>query len=140
MRYSIRSVTPDQADLTFALARLGYPELTPETWRSAVSAAALMKPEQGGVLAAWDAQGQPHGLLVYSLVPALIGAPVLQIERLIAFDIFNPAAAGDALVRAAVDRPENPYARLSLVRGAEPLDVLAAHVLEADTSVLHKVV
>lgn len=137
--HGVHRLAASEADQTFALARLGYKDLTLDVWRKAAGAAAVMKPDHGGVLIAWDRNRQARGLLVYSRVPAVVGAPVLQIERLVAFDLLDPDETGKALIEAALRHPGEAADRVSLVQAVDTR-ILPDRVLSSETSVLHRIV
>ncbi|RZJ38775.1 MAG: hypothetical protein EON86_15265 [Brevundimonas sp.] len=113
---SIRRLTPDDADATFALARLDDPSLTADGWRAVVGRA----PEAGGVLGALADDGV-QGVLRYSILAAAQDGPLFNIEALTAFDLFDPAPVADALVQAALAHAlrDHGCARIGLSTGVE---------------------
>lgn len=134
----IAPLTPDQIDEAYVLARLAYRDLTLEDWRR--RATATLGSHVQGMLAARNPAGRLRGLMLYSIGPSIAAGPVLNIERLIAFGVLDPAPIADALTRHVLDIAEaSGCDGFSL---AAPLGSRAdttAWLRESTTCVLHRV-
>ncbi len=106
----IAPLTPDQIDDAYVLARLGYRDLTLEDWRqkAALALASEVMDCQiqnviQGMIAACNPAGRLRGLLLYTIAARIAAGPVLNIERLIAFGVLDPAPIAEALTRHVLD-------------------------------------
>lgn len=127
-------------DKAFILARLGYRDLTIETWRKMAAATLGQRAGGSGILFAHTQAGQAKGLLLYTIAPTLSGQPSLRVERLVAFDLLDPQTVADALVAEvlSIARRRN-CATFSLVAPLDTPSDASALVLASPVSVLHNV-
>lgn len=137
---TVRHLAAEDIDEAYVLVRLGYADLSQDEWRVMAQQRVEATDRTGGILTARDRVNRPRGLLLYAIVPKFAGRPSLQIDRLISFDLLDPAAVADALIARALRVAEVcDCDSLSLVR---PLDAPAqttALVLASGASVLHHV-
>lgn len=136
----IHHLAPGEVDRAYVLARLGYPNLSVESWRKVAKAARAPSDRAGGILFAQDSADRALGLLMYAIAPTMAGRPCLTLERLIAFDLIDPRPVADALVGEVL--------RLAQARDCESLSLVgalgaprsdSALVLASPVSVLHRI-
>lgn len=134
-------LVPNAINESFALARLGCPDLTLAGWRL-IALRQLDQPASlGGVLLARDEAHRLNGLLLYSLSICIAAKPCVQIERLVSFDVLNARAVADALVADVLERGhQHGCDSLSLVRPLDPSAIGRALVLDSDAAVLCQMV
>ena len=89
----IRRLEPDDALLTYALARLTTPDLALAEWESQ-----LARTEACGGLYALFENDTPRALLSYSRAIAHDGADIFVIDWIAAFDLLSPERAATRLI------------------------------------------
>ncbi|MBK5954422.1 hypothetical protein CCR92_10510 [Rhodospirillum rubrum] len=94
----IRRLEPDDALLTYALARLTAPDLALSDWE-----ARLAQTEDCGGLYALFENAAPRALLSYSRAVAHDGAELLVVDWIAAFDLLSPQRVAERLVGAFRD-------------------------------------
>ena len=114
-RFTVIHVGEDRIDETLPLVRMAAPLLSAERWRWCVGEAGR---RGGGVLAAFAADGRPHGLAVYRTEESLIDGRMLRVEPIITFEINQSAPARSALCEA--------LELLALAKGCDSLMVVTA--------------
>lgn len=139
--YAIDRVRAEEMDSLFALVRLGSGDITLDQWRAMAGRMADLPPDKGGALAARDGMGRARGLLVFSITPAHMSGPVLQIERLTAFDLTSPADVGAALIRAAMDvAVATRCGGFSVIESLPDAHSAVSRTLNSDASIMHRIV
>ncbi|WP_339933553.1 hypothetical protein [uncultured Brevundimonas sp.] len=137
---TVRHLAASDIDEAFVLVRLGYAELSQDDWRVMARQRIEADEATGGILIAHDRADRLRGLLLYAIAPKFAGRPSLQIDRLISFDLLDPAIVADALIAEVLRVAEiQDCDSLSLVR---PLDAplhTTALVLASGATVLHQV-
>lgn len=131
---SIRRLTPDDAPESYVLAHLGEPDLSPERWRATIEA----DPTRGGVIGAFSGP-TVRAILRYSVAATAEGERLFLIEALAAFDLFDPAAVAEPLLRAARRMAEADCIGLALSRRLDAPGLNDVLDLTARTAVLHRV-
>jgi hypothetical protein len=133
----VTHLTRDAIDESFALARLGYPDMTFAGWR-AIAGRQLDHPAPiGGIFLARDAGHRLKGLLLCSLSICIAAKPSVQIERLISFDVSDPRSVADALLAEVFKLGSlQGCGSVSLVRPVHSPATATAEVLASDAAVL----
>ena len=143
---TVRHLAAEDVDDAYVLVRLGYADLTQADWCSMALQRIEADAATGGILTARDKTGRLRGLLLYAIAPKFAGRPSLQIDRLISFDLLDPAivldptAVADALIAEVLRVAEiRDCDSLSLVRPMDTPPDTAALVLASGATVLHRV-
>ena len=137
---SVRHLAAEDINDAYVLVRLGYADLSQADWRAMARQRIEADEATGGILIARDRVGRPRGLLLYAIAPKFAGRPSLQVDRLISFDLLNPAVVADALVAEVLRVAEiQDCDSLSLVRPLDAPPHTAALVLASGATVLHRV-
>lgn len=131
---------PHEADAAYALARLGYPELSLAGWRRLARRILRSRPGRSGALTARDGAGRLNGMLIYAVDPALNGPPTLRIEKLIAFDMMDACPVAEALVAQALTlgRAQGCDA-IAVRRPLSPSAETTALIVESGAGALHRI-
>lgn len=137
---SVRHLAAEDIDDAYVLVRLGYADLSQDDWRTMARQRIAADDSTGGILIAHDRTGRPRGLLLFAIAPKFAGRPSLQIDRLISFDLMNPAAVADVLIAEVLRIAEiRDCDSLSLVKPLDAPPHTAALVLASGATVLHQV-
>lgn len=138
---AVSRLTSNTIDETFALVRLGYPDLTLAGWRSIAQRQLDHPTSIGGVLLARDAAQRLKGMVLYSLSICIAAKPCVQIERLVSFDVLNARAVADVLVTHVFELGyQHGCDSLSLIHRLDSPAITRALVLESDAAVLCQMV
>lgn len=139
MAFVVTPLRPDELDDALVLARLGYAQFDEAEWRSELGADAT-NAGQGSALIARNDTGRPCGLILYRIVALPDQRPVLELARLVAFDLTDPRPIADTLLTETVRRARlEDCDTLRLVRPLDaPFDTLAL-VLASGLADLHSV-
>lgn len=137
---SVQPLADADIDDAYVLVRLGYEDLSLESWRTKAARQIGAADETGGILIARDAGGRSQGVLLYAIAPRFADRPVLHVERLICFDVIDPKPVADALIAALLrlSRVQN-CGSLGLVRPLDAPRDAAALVLASGATLLHRV-
>lgn len=138
--FTVRPLEPADVDPAYVLTQLVPAGPTLDDWRAR---AGRVLDDPGGeavILVAVQPGRSLSGMACLTPAPAGDGAPVLGIERLVAFDLVDPERVAHALLGAAF-RLAGGRGGLRLASG-EPLadPAAAARVLSAATTTLHRVI
>ncbi|WP_150126002.1 hypothetical protein [Brevundimonas sp. LM2] len=129
----------DELDDALVLARLGYARFDEAEWRRDLGADATNAGHGSALIARKDA-GRPCGLILYRILAVPDRLPVLEIARLVAFDLTQPRPIAEALLDEAVRRAR--LADCDTLRFTRPLaashDALAL-ILASGLADLHSV-
>lgn len=137
---TVRHLAAEDIDDAYVLIRLGYADLSQEDWRAMAHQRIEADEATGGILIARDQVGRLRGLLLFAIAPKFAGRPSLQIDRLISFDLLDPAIVADALIAEVLRVAEvRDCDSLSLVRPLDAPPDTAALVLASGATVLHQV-
>jgi len=137
---SVRHLATADIDDAYVLVRLGYADLSQDDWRTMARQWIAADDSTGGILIAHDRTERPRGLLLFAIAPKFAGRPSLQIDRLISFDLMNPAAVADVLITEVLRIAEiRDCDSLSLVKPLDAPPHTAALVLASGATVLHQV-
>lgn len=140
MAVTVRHLATEDIDDAYVLVRLGYADLSPSDWRTMAQQRIEGGQTTGGILIARDSMARLRGLLLYAIAPKFAGRPSLQIDRLISFDLMDPAIVADALVAEVLRVAEVcDCDSLSLVRPLDAPPDTTALVLASGATVLHQV-
>lgn len=136
----IAPLEPHEVDAAYALARLGYPELSLAGWRRLARHMLRPGPGRSGALTARDGAGRLNGMLIYAVDAALSGPPALRVEKLIAFDMMDACPVAEALVARALTlgRAQGCDA-IALRRPLSPSAETTALIVESGAGALHQV-
>ena len=136
----IAPLEPHEVDAAYAMARLGYPELSLAGWRRLARHILRCGPGRSGALTARDGAGRLNGMLIYAVDPALNGPPALRVEKLIAFDMMDAGLVAEALVARALTlgRAQGCDA-IALRRPLSPSAETTALIVESGAGALHQV-
>ena len=97
-RYLAKPLVERQVDQAFPVVQAIQPGTSIEAWR-AFARRLIAEPERGGVMTV-QAAGYIYGLFSYRVEPSLQYGDVLVVENFAVLDLFSPAAAASALVKA----------------------------------------
>mgnify|MGYP003639286824 CR=1 FL=1 len=137
---SVRHLAAEDIDDAYVLVRLGYADLSQDDWRTMARQRIAADDSTGGILIAHDRTGRARGLLLFAITPKFARRPSLQIDRLISFDLMNPAAVADVLIAEVLRIAEiRDCDSLSLVKPLDAPPHTAALVLASGATVLHQV-
>jgi|TARA_R110002124_G_scaffold6125_9_gene37487 hypothetical protein len=137
---TVRHLAAEDIDAAYVLVRLGYANLSQADWRAMARQRVEADDLSGGILIAHDRRDRPRGLLLYAIAPKFAGRPSLQIDRLISFDLMDPARVADSLITEVLRVAEiRDCDSLSLVRPLDAPPHTAALVLASGATVLHQV-
>jgi hypothetical protein len=137
---TVRHLAAEDIDAAYVLVRLGYANLSQADWRAMARQKVEADDLSGGILIAHDRRDRPRGLLLYAIAPKFAGRPSLQIDRLISFDLMDPARVADSLITEVLRVAEiRDCDSLSLVRPLDAPPHTAALVLASGATVLHQV-
>ncbi|WP_417230954.1 hypothetical protein [Brevundimonas sp.] len=140
MAVTVRHLAAEDIDDAYVLIRLGYADLSQADWRTMARQRIEAGETTGGILVARDRMGRLRGLLLYAIAPKFAGRPSLQIDRLISFDLLDPATVADALIAEVLRVAEIcDCDSLSLVRPLDAPPHTTALVLASGATVLHQV-
>lgn len=119
MAFDVTPLRPDELDDALVLARLGYAQFDEAAWRGELGVDAAHA-GAGSALIARNEAGRACGLILYRIVDVPGQCVMLEVARLIAFDLTDPRPIAKALLEETVRR-----ARLEgceAVRLIRPLD------------------
>ncbi|QJE74256.1 hypothetical protein HHL28_15250 [Aerophototrophica crusticola] len=108
--FDVKPLDARRVDQAFPVVQTAFPRVSVERWRE--YALQLMGPplpkgrnvvrlptaQPSGVMVAQLGHGYIHGLFTYQTVPSLSHGKVLQVDMLVALDLFDPVSAAEALL------------------------------------------
>lgn len=139
MAFAVTPLRTDELDDALVLARLGYAQFDEAAWRGELGVDAAHA-GAGCALIARNEAGRACGLILYRIVDVPDQGVMLEVARLIAFDLTDPRPIAKALLEAAVGRARQAGCEaVRLIRPLTPSGDILDLVLASGLADLHSV-
>lgn len=105
-----KPLDPRRIDQAFPVVQAAFPDVDVDRWRAYATemigaplprgsnVIQLPTPRQSGIIVAKLGHGYIHGLFSYTVVPNLWHSRALQVDLMVALDLFDPVAAAECLL------------------------------------------